>query len=85
MRDWTPWTQWSEKAVLSNTGVFGGYHSQWKLFYYNSDFVLVANALSEEYLCRLVEGAIKEEKDVCPDCNCAWESGADVWIFPSFR
>ena len=31
-------------------------------FYYNSDFVLVANALSEEYLCRLVEGAIKKRK-----------------------
>ncbi len=31
-------------------------------FYYNSDFVLVANALSEEYLCRLVEGAIKRGK-----------------------
>ena len=22
----------AKKAVLSNTGVFGGYHSQWKLF-----------------------------------------------------
>ena len=74
-----------KKAVLSNTGISGGYHSQWKLFYYNSDFVLVANALSEEYLCRLVEGAIKEEKRRCPGLNCAWESGADVWIFPSFR
>ena len=35
-------------------------------FYYNSDFVLVANALSEEYLCRLVEGAIKRGKRRMP-------------------
>ena len=51
MRGWTPWTQWSEKAVLSNTGISGGYHSQWKLFLLQLDFVLVANALSEDSIC----------------------------------
>ena len=35
-------------------------------FYYNSDFVLVANALSEEYLCNLVEGALKRGKKRMP-------------------
>lgn len=35
-------------------------------FYYNSDFVLVANALSEEYLCNLVEGALKRGKRRMP-------------------
>ena len=36
-------------------------------FYYNSDFVLVANAVSEEYLYRLVAGAIKRGKRRMPD------------------
>ena len=55
-------------------------------FYYNSDFVLVANALSEEYLCRLVEGAIKRGKRRMPGLQLSrGKSGADVWIFPSFR
>lgn len=36
-------------------------------FYYNSDFVLVANAVSEEYLYRLVTGAIKRGKRRMPD------------------
>ena len=35
-------------------------------FYYNSDFVLVANALSEEYLCNLVEKALKRGKRRMP-------------------
>ena len=35
-------------------------------FYYNSDFVLVANALSEEYLCQLVERALKRGKRRMP-------------------
>ena len=35
-------------------------------FYYNSDFVLVTNALSEEYLCHLVEGALKRGKRRMP-------------------
>jgi len=53
-------------------------------FYYNSDFVLVANALSEEYLCHLVEGA-KRGKRRMPGLQLCVESGADVWIFPSFQ
>ena len=36
-------------------------------FYYNSDFVLVANAVSEEYLYRLVTGAIKRGKRRMPE------------------
>ena len=36
-------------------------------FYYNSDFVLVANAVSEEYLYRLVAGAIKRGKRRMPE------------------
>ena len=36
-------------------------------FYYNSDFVLVANAVSEEYLYRLVTGAIKKGKRRMPE------------------
>lgn len=36
-------------------------------FYYNSDFVLIANAVSEEYLYRLVAGAIKRGKRRMPE------------------
>ena len=36
-------------------------------FYYNSDFVLIANAVSEEYLYRLVTGAIKRGKRRMPE------------------
>lgn len=54
-------------------------------FYYNSDFVLVANAVPEEFLYQLIEEAIKEERGVCRSSNCAWESEAGVWIFPNFR
>ena len=36
-------------------------------FYYNSDFVLVANAVSEEYFYRLVTGAIKRGKRRMPE------------------
>ncbi len=67
VRGWTLWTLVErKKAVLSNTGISGGYHSQWKLFYYNSDFVLVANALSEEYFVPSCRGCHKKrKKDVC--------------------
>ena len=35
-------------------------------FYYNSDFVLVANAITEEFLCQLAEGALKRGKKRMP-------------------
>ena len=45
-------------------------------FYYNSDFVLVANAVSEEYLYRLVTGAIKRGKRRMPELELCVGNGS---------
>ena len=52
-------------------------------FYYNSDFVLIANAVSEEYLYRLVAGAIKRGKRRMPELELC--VGCLLYTSPSPR
>ena len=70
VKDWMLWIQWNEELSYRIQMYLEDITHNASFFYYNSDFVLVANAITEEFLCQLAEGALKRGKNECRGWSC---------------